>query len=880
MRPRVRRLYWFLLAIVAVVVARRLGPWVQAWGQEPTGGEAVPAGRDWRDVEATLDLEEESLHLRGSWSGWLPAAQADPVTFLLDRELCVMSVTVDGQRCEEEAPALGGFLALPRDRRVHPLPAGFLPAGDLVHVEIEFHGRALSVAADRGLPGPPVVFSGARPYLPWVGSASLITSMTLTTPKGWPVTAAVPAERVDDGTAKGEIWRLTCGETLPAFVLGPMHESAVQVDPGRRLGIWSDTAPDHDEASAAAATLERWLPGRLPGDQTVVLVSGLPEAAEGRMGPDSWMFRTPRLQAEWVRLLAAVALGDLDRPRPRPLAPLPEILGALSLTAEDPGAFAEQDYYRRHHGKGADASVLEAWFNLALRHPQVDLVGAVQRWLADPDARGDWESILGDPAAARTAEWVAAGVDVRLEDLGVRATGNRFELVGRVHVQPPAPAGLSQPVDIFVVGLKQRPRFRVETDGEWTTFRESGLSDRPRRVELDPDHVHPDRDRHDNAVSLWNRLDPSAFAVTDDSSLLAVVPEPNHLRWPYGVYLWDLREGTQGEPRWMEVEDRVVSMEWVGRDRERDPVLLLEQERPDGTRVRTLLDGDTGRTRRFSGQVAPAPEGGLLLLQEERRPGRYRHAFYWIATHREVPFLNEYPGALRWTRNANFLVAEMDDGMGALLDTAGRRVAGLGGLFFGRDVRRMPLGMLYVTDGATTSQLHEVDLEDRVITRFPDSADLEEGRILDYFLTRDPERIFVYLELPGDAPDRYCVYRITPPSGSLLLYKGSHRPLAELHSQRGAILADPSPSLLGEDEGIVRLSFFDYEQTGGEVQEPRVICEDAHLEPRPVLSSERYLYYIRSEPDPQTAPARSRPRLLYRYDFLTGREERLFNPRG
>jgi hypothetical protein len=486
----------------------------------------------------------------------------------------------------------------------------------------------------------------------------------------------------------------------------------------------------------------------------------------------------------------------------------------------------------------------------------------VSGWFARHHAEGaTGGTVLEDAEDARFYEWaVRKDVDLRFESVERRAKEQLYTLSVNVAVTPRARVVLP-PVEIAVVYEGRVERYRLDLrDGRGTLRRDVPL---PLRVLLDPEERFPDRQRANNVFVFTESPEPEVFAVTRNSTVVAFTPAFQRQEWPYGIYLFDLSAGEAPRFRtWFECLDRVRSMSWVGEDRS----LFLEVELPSGQIVKRLLDLRDGRTCAFPADAMPAP-GGEYVLANERHPDRYRHTLYHLPTRREIPFQNQVETPVSWVEGADLLLessAQQTTVYRPSGEVAGNLPHGNAAL---RLVRATPLGLAFITETAQGSRLHHLARDGKAIGVYE-----APGIILDYVFTEDSAGYYVFVEM---GKDDYAVFRTRQHADPRLVYRGSQRPLADVHSLKGVLLLEGATATI-DRERAYRLMFYSFDRDHGDI--PAVLCDEISLQCQPVLASAgRYLYYLALDRNGAGLPAKYRQQSLYRHDFLTERSEPLFS---
>jgi hypothetical protein len=451
-------------------------------------------------------------------------------------------------------------------------------------------------------------------------------------------------------------------------------------------------------------------------------------------------------------------------------------------------------------------------------------------------------------------------LDLALEKvrIDVRAS-DRVDVEVVIDSRPAPPGQLDLDVELMFISAGGTRRERCTLDGGRTTARFHFI-EAPESVVLDPEELLPDVRRQNNVFSAAQQ--PLAYAVDDQSSHLALAFS-TAVADSRGLSLFTLARG--GAARfvdWYALPQTVERVDWVGSDR----FLFLQL----GELARNaLLDLQSGRLRPFSRSALPGPSHAAVLENAPIAVGRYRHLLYHLSSRRQVPFGNEYPTRLRWVRGVDEVLAGTAQGEAVVLDLHGNeRIRLQVSATEIRDLAYTDLGYTFVTDSAGSSRLHLLQDEPS-----PTTVDVP-GILQDYFLA--PESGWFYLFSEVSSRD-HRVFGWRPGSEKRTLYSGKTQPLYGLHTPRGVVLTEPTESQVTEK--LWRLRFFPYPFDQDSLKRAAttiVLCDAAFLEPAPTLSSAgRYLYYIRPE-EPRETWAVYRNRALYRFDFLTNREEILF----
>ena len=896
MRARLRRAFWLILAALAVWGAYRVEqylPPAQTDAAEQLRshlGEQLCSER-----EAWLAFESEHLRVEGGFRTLLKYEGRAPreICFSLHREMHVDEVLVDGVAFDEAADWTESFVATSRDHRRYVLPEKVeaAPAADaqgLAKVEIRFRGSAPALVDDsvrNPLAPLPLLLQADCQYVPRLSSAPAPISLRVSVPETWDLVSDAAFALGDagpEGDNRYAVDSWTGGEqrVLPSLVLGPF-EIRRQQAVGRELVVAVPDTPSEsltlseEDLAGALQEVDRLLPGAFP-DQTTLVVSpfgdwGLPLAA----APDLWIAPLPRERYGLVRFLASVALAAITPDDPeaqRSIRGVAEVVALRSIPSQ------QSDLRRRVRSRfrkelGHDTR-LEGWLALELLDDpalvQDELSAWTERLLAgDEDA---WP-MLRDRGARRVYSWASRspGVDVRFDSVEILPRDQQFELVVNVTVDPAPPGMIPSPgVDLLLVWESSAHRVRCDFTGGKANVRRK-VVERPVRLVIDPDHVFPDC-RLENNVYLPRGGEPLSFAVAPDSSKLAIsVAELDRTIGRGVLSLYDLVGDVPASFRdWYEISGTVEDIRWI--TPERYLYLTLNSDR---SQDRCILDLSDGRIRPFENHAVPALGSTTLLLNQERASGRYRHALYRLSTRREVAFANEYPGPLRWVKGAEEVVVSGRGGRAIVIDLAGNVRTNLpSSAAEVRDVRRSELGYTFVTESARGSELHLVPSDGRSAVQRLLSAS---GRIRDYFFSADSGYFYAFVEVSRNS---HLVYGSRPDEDPKLLYFGPHRPLSHLHSSKGAVLVEDS-SVTGDPSAAKRLRFIPYpvdrETWDAEDTVTTILCEAAFLAPPPQLSSAgRYLYYVRPETGPENVMTAHRRRALYRYDFLTLREEKLY----
>ncbi len=857
---RIRRAAWALASVFAFLVA------VQVHHDLPAllASDTLPSlggfdGTPCKNVRSKLVFDPDQLMIVGDWSADLPANESSPesIRFLLPDSFTIDSVMVGKRSYEEQTAGLTAVFRSGRDLRHYA--AELSEESGIGRLRIQYRGPAVGVSATQPGRPLPLVFLEDSQCVPVVDPSIKSFEQEVWVPRdeesSWTV-FPLP-EEVDQ---PDPAWRLFRGKgPFRGWAAGPLRSETLELDSCRLEVASTSSLPEHLLTEAVGIVAEA-LPGWLPPQLHLLLAPNLDASLPVSPRPGFWFAPAPDQIYEMVRCLTMAALQDREQPLPPELSCLPEIVALLSVPEADSELrrMAQADLRR----SASDARVLNGWIAVKQVHGSATLRAAIRDAAS---SEGGVRPVFADTGTKRLYRWISGKTpDLVLGPVRARPQEDRYELRAQVRLDPPPGNGFPiADVDLWIVYEARTRKETLKFSQGVAVFEQKDLFEEPLRLIVDPEEQFPDSDRSNNVETFLFSPEPETFAVTEDSSLLALWDE----RWDGMLQLFDLSpEATdrQAPPirDSFDIDGEIVSLRWISARRH----LLVGVIDDEGKRVDQLLDVEDGRLRSFP-QGAMAAPGGHHLLFRRGRPDSPNHRLYNIRGRRESPCQMERSGPLRWVAGADYLIGG-HNGTTEIrsLDGQTRGQLPLAAVDLRDAAFHASLGFTFVTESAQGSRL-----------RLSDGSGVKdlfqaEGRIQGYFLSPDSAHFYVFVET-SERDHRVVSFRIN--GEPFELYRGKARPLASLHSFKGAVLSQQSGNL---GDGVTgQLLFHSYESREREEGQARMLSEEAYLSPEPVLASAgRYLYYVRAEGGARGVPSRYRRRALYRYDFLTALEEPIF----
>jgi hypothetical protein len=434
---------------------------------------------------------------------------------------------------------------------------------------------------------------------------------------------------------------------------------------------------------------------------------------------------------------------------------------------------------------------------------------------------------------------------------------------GEVVIAPPPPPTAMLAISVWFVGRERIRKERLLFSGARARFESLELSEPPIEVALDPEGWLPSRHAASNLVSLEVR--PHAFAVAPDASSLAVALTRGGRQPIDGVSI--LRADPEGElafARWHATEEPVRALDWAL------PGRYLALERADG--ATQLLDVEDGALLPFEGELLVAPRRACVVESSERAAGSFSHTLHDLSAGLSWPLPVARRGPVDWVAGGDELVVAGPDGSATIVDRRGRTRAVLPLLLRSlRSLRHEPVGFVAAIDTATGGRVIVFDLQGATIR----SIEVP-GRVRSVSWSGDTATLLIGAQT---GPREHVVLRagFDDRAPATPIYRGADRPLPGAASRRGLLLVEAASDDAPPQEPR-KLRFVAFESLARDEGEraARAVSAEAFLDPPPVLASAgRYLYYLRARGGPRGLRGELRPRALYRYDFLTGREEPL-----
>jgi hypothetical protein len=821
-----------------------------------------------------IALSSDPLELHGLLCATVAGeSPLEELRLLAPDDVEIEAVAVDGAAALESTPWISTLVATPRSRRTFELAR-------------RARSRAADVSVRFRLPasapgGEPLPLACDPLSLVELGPDAELAVLDVVVPEGLSLLArgGAPHQPIELPAGKRSLGPWTGGGAPLLFGRFELRAAAEAFGPVALVAAPGELPERALEAEALARSL-RATPRVAGPSRAILFRSGLAPGEVVALG-GSWFAAAPtREPEELAHALLATAHLSSAPPGGDPLsAALPAALVLFAQAdSSDGGASSLPDFARARSLEPG----LRAWRALEAVFGERARAAAAQ--LHERRLGGDATELpplLGEAAARSLLAWALAGAQARVEGWRAEMLRGRTLASGEIVLEPPPPPAAALPVELWFVGRDRLREERILVSGPRTRFEEVELLESPLLLVLDPQGALPRREVEPALLPL--ELEPCAFAMAPDASALAVAVTGGGARPNCGVSV--LRASGEGElevARWQPTEAPVRRLEWAVPGRH----LAFA----DGDGRSRLLDVAHGAILDFEGDLSVAPRRGFLLESSERIAGCFSHAVHDLPRGLSWPLAVARRGPARWVAGGDDeLLAAGPDGRARVLDRSGRTIFELPFLARAlRVLRREPFGFVAAVDTALGGRVALFDPTGRPLRSLA-----VPGRVSAANYSPDTGALLVF---SAEGRRDYRVTRVELEGGEgETLYRGPDRPLPHASPRRGLLLVEA-----GSDDAPPgaprRLDFVSFDalvrRRAGAGEEPaalpragardepergrRLVSAEACLDPPPVIASAgRYLYYLRARGGPRGLRGELRPRALYRYDFLAGREEPL-----